>query len=171
MRPAARLKVVSDLLPEILGSATAADRLVHDWGRKNRYAGASDRRDIADQIFSILRHYSKLCALVDSSDPVLVTLAARMVLFNDTLVDVCALADGARHALDPPSPEMRARLACVKERDADLEPHERVALPAWLYAEVMSGDLTDAPAVLEKSNARAPLDLRVNTLRGSLAKV
>ena len=170
MRPAARLKTVSDLLPEILGSATAADRLVHYWGRKNRYAGAGDRRDIADQIFAILRHYSKLCALVDSSDPVLVTLAARMVLFDDTLDEVCALADGARHALDPPSSEMRARLACVKERDADLEPHERVALPAWLYAEVMSGDLTDAPAVLEKSNARAPLDLRVNTLRGSLAQ-
>ena len=92
MRPAARLKTVSDLLPEILGSATAADRLVHDWGRKNRYAGAGDRRDIADQIFAILRHYSKLCALVDSSDPVLVTLAARMVLLDDTLDEVCALA-------------------------------------------------------------------------------
>ena len=170
MRQAARLKTVSDLLPEILGSANAADRLVRNWGRKNRYAGAGDRRDIADQIFAILRHYSKLCALVDSNDPVLVTLAARMVLFDDTLVDVCALADGERHGLDPLSPEMRVRLACVKERVANLEPHERVALPAWLYTEVISGDLTDAPAILEKSNARAPLDLRVNTLRGSLAQ-
>ena len=170
MRQAARLKTVSDLLPEILGSASAADRLVQDWGRKNRYAGAVDRRDIADQIFAILRHYSKLCALVDCSDPVLVTMAARMVLFDDTLEDVCALADGARFALDPPSSDMRERLAAIDTRDADLEPHERVALPAWLYSEVVSGRLVDAPAVLEKSNARAPLDLRVNTLRGSLAQ-
>ena len=101
MRPAARLKAVSDLLPEILGSLNAADRVVQAWGRRNRYAGSGDRRDIADQVFAILRHYSKLCALVDSDNPVLVALAARMVLFDDTLEEVCALADGARHALAP----------------------------------------------------------------------
>ena len=170
MRPAARLKAVSELLPEILGSTNAADRVVQAWGRKNRYAGSGDRRDIADQVFAILRHYSKLYALVDSDDPVLVTLAARMVLFDDTLEAVCALADGARHALAPPTLDMRARLARIADRAGELQPHERAALPAWLYDEIMAGDLTHADAVLEKLNARAPLDLRVNTLRGSPAQ-
>ena len=170
MRPAARLKAVSDLLPEILGSTNAADRAVQAWGRNNRYAGSGDRRDIADQVFAILRHYSKLCAMVDSDDSVLVTLAARMVLFDDTLEEVCALADGARHALAPLTPEMRARLEAIAARESELEPHERVALPAWLYEEILAGDLKHADAVLEKLNARAPLDLRVNTLRGSPAQ-
>ena len=44
------------------------------------------------------------------------------------------------------------------------------ALPAWLYDEIMAGDLADANVVLAKLNARAPLDLRVNTLRGSPAQ-
>ncbi len=167
MRPAARLKAVSDLLPEILGSPNPADRVMQAWGRRNRYAGSSDRRDIADQVFAILRHYSKLCALVDSDDPVLVALAARMVLFGDTLEEVCALADGARHALARLTPERRARLEVITERESELELHERAALPAWLYDEIMAGDLADANAVLAKLNARAPLDLRVNTLRGS----
>ena len=89
MRPAARLKAVSDLLPEILGSPNAADRVVQAWGRRNRYAGSGDRRDIADQVFAILRHYSKLCALVDSDDPVLVALVARMVLFDNSMPRAC----------------------------------------------------------------------------------
>jgi 16S rRNA (cytosine967-C5)-methyltransferase len=170
VRPGARLKTISDLLPEILGSATAADRLVQEWGRQNRFAGAADRRDIADQIFAILRHYSKLCALVDSTDPVLVTLAARRVLFGDTLDEIYALADGSRHALDLPTQDMRARLVNIAERDKNLEPHERVGLPAWLYREVMAGDVKAADHVLAKLTDRAPLDLRVNTLRGSLAQ-
>ncbi len=170
MRPAARLKAVSDLLPEILGSPNAADRVVQAWGRRNRYAGSGDRRDIADQVFAILRHYSKLCALVESDDPVLVALAARMVLFDDTLEEVCALADGARHGLAPLTTEMRARLEAITERESKLEPHESVALPPWLYDQIMAGDLADADAVLAKLNARATLDLRVNTLRGSLAQ-
>ena len=170
MRPAARLKAVSDLLPEILGSKNAADYVVKAWARRNRYAGSADRRDIADQIFAILRNYSKVCALVDSDDPVLVALAGRMVLFDDTLEEVCALANGARYALGPLTPEMLARLAAITERESELELHERVALPAWLYNEIMAGNLADANVVLAKLNARAPLDLRVNTLRGSPAQ-
>ena len=65
---------------------------------------------------------------------------------------------------------MRARLEVITERESELEPHERAALPAWLYDEIMAGDLADANAVLAKLNARAPLDLRVNTLRGSPAQ-
>ena len=136
----------------------------------NRYAGSADRRDIADQIFAILRNYSKVCALVDSDDPVLVALAGRMVLFDDTLEEVCALANGARYALGPLTPEMLARLAAITERESELELHERVALPAWLYNEIMAGNLADANVVLAKLNARAPQELPVDTISGSPAQ-
>lgn len=167
MRPAARLKTVSDLLPIILESSMAADRLVLDWGRRNRFAGSGDRRDIADQVFAILRHYLKICALVGSTDPAMVALGARLVVHGDALEDVCALADGSPHALAELDETARDKLAHVDARYGALEPHEQAAVPAWLYRDIMASELTDAAAVLDALTQRAPLDLRVNTLRGS----
>ena len=92
-----------------------------------------------------------------------------MVLFDDTLEEVCAGRWRAPRTARL-TPEMRARLEAITERESELELHERAALPAWLYDEIMAGDLADANAVLAKLNARAPLDLRVNTLRGSPAQ-
>ena len=55
MRPAARLQTLSELLAETLSSRKAADFIVKQWGRQNRFAGSKDRAAIRDYVFDVLR--------------------------------------------------------------------------------------------------------------------
>lgn len=164
MRPAARLRTIAELLPQALSAGQPADRLVQQWGRQNRYAGSKDRRDIADRVFSILRHYGDLTARLGGDDPLLVTLLATHLLADVPLDEVVTLADGSQYAAPPiaAADEKTLRHAAatpVASRAATL------SVPEWLLADIDAHLGDDADDVMQAMLARAPTDLRVNLLK------
>lgn len=143
MTPAARAQAAIELLDEIIVAAreggAAADTLVQRYFKTRRYAGSKDRRAVRDLVYRAIRR---------AGDRPETGRAALLGLADGP--DLLALFDGSLHGPAPVAEgEARAPASLA---------------PAWLadrFDPVLGeGEL---PALLE----RAPLDLRVNRLRGT----
>jgi 16S rRNA (cytosine967-C5)-methyltransferase len=168
VRVAARLKTLSELLVDTLSSRQAADFIVKQWGRENRYAGSKDRRFLSDGLFAILRHYGSLHDRLGTDDPLLITMLAFVDVFEGdakmTLEEVLAMADGQAH-----NPEALSDAQIKQLQDAAAKaPQSRAGklnVAEWMLEELDAGLGEPVDAVLQAMGHRAPLDVRVNTLK------
>ncbi|MEX2642390.1 MAG: hypothetical protein WD270_02985, partial [Acetobacterales bacterium] len=60
MTPAARLAAAAEIYAEIMAGAQPADRILHNWAKGRRYAGAGDRRRIRALVYDTLRDRARL---------------------------------------------------------------------------------------------------------------
>jgi 16S rRNA (cytosine967-C5)-methyltransferase len=164
VRPAARLKTIAELLPQTLSERQAADRTMQQWGRKNRFAGSKDRRDISDRLFAILRHYGMLTARLGGDDPLLVTMLATHVLADMPLPEVLALADGSQYAPAPISPADEKTLTHAAAAPAEARA-DKLSVPAWLLDDIEAQLGAQTDNAMGAMLQRAALDVRVNLLK------
>ncbi|WP_370187934.1 RsmB/NOP family class I SAM-dependent RNA methyltransferase [Qipengyuania sp.] len=147
MTPAARVQTAIELLDAIIAAARAkaapADRILADWFRNNRFAGSKDRRAIRELVFAAIR----------ACGPVPETGRAAMLRLAETDDSLVALFDGSNYG---PAPLGEGELAA-----------EGGVAPAWLAGRLAAADIAGAEA--EALLGRAPLDLRVNTLKAERA--
>ena len=145
MTPAARTEAAIELLDSILAAAreggAAADTLIARYFASRRYAGSKDRRAVRELVYAAIRCAGEAPA---TGRAALLALAAQEPV-------IAATFDGSAHG---PAP---------------IRPDEPVAspgvAPSWLVDALLASDLTldDLPTLID----RAPLDVRVNTLRTS----
>jgi len=169
MQRGARIAAAIELLAEIEASGNAADRLIDRYFRARRYAGKGDRAAIANLVWTAIRRRGSIGWLTGTgaaSPRVAILAAARLTDFAaaDELGSLC---DGQGHSPAPLDEAESAALARLEIQAADP--------PAWVrhdHAAVLSpllarryGERYDA--VMAAMAGRAPLDLRVNTLKGS----
>jgi len=147
MTPAARVQTAIELLDAIIAAARAkaapADRILADWFRNNRFAGSKDRRAIRELVFAAIR----------ACGPVPETGRAAMLRLAETDDSLVALFDGSNYG---PAPLDEGELAA-----------EGGVAPAWLAGRLAAADIAESEA--EALLGRAPLDLRVNTLKAERA--
>ena len=153
MTPAARVQAAIDCLDQIVIAAreggAAADTLIQRYFATRRYAGSKDRRAVRELIYAVIRAIGERPAGGRSA------MLAYARAHEPALLD---LFDGAGPhvpaALVPGEPEALPGLA-----------------PRWLtdLLRVRFGPATDIE--LAALLARAPLDLRVNTLKADRASV
>jgi 16S rRNA (cytosine967-C5)-methyltransferase len=143
MTPSARVQSAIELLDSIIAAArekgAPADRLLAEWFRAHRFAGSKDRRAIRELVFAAIR----ACGPVPPSGRAAVLRLAR----EDAAL--AALFDGSRYGPAPIAPD---------------EPVSGGGIaPGWLEQALADSGVagSDASALLE----RAPLDVRVNTLK------
>ncbi len=147
MTPAARVQTSIELLDAIIASAQSkgapADRILAEWFRNNRFAGSKDRRAIRELVFSAIR----ACGPVPRNGR---AAMLRLAQIDESLLP---LFDGSNYG-----PQSIA----VGEVAA-----EGGVAPAWLSDLLVASDVTgdEAAALLD----RAPLDVRVNTLKAERA--
>jgi len=147
MTPQARVQAAIEILDEIVLAARAkgapADRLLSDWFRTRRFAGSKDRRAVRELVYAAIR----ACGDIPQNG------RAAMARLAGADPALAALFDGSRHA---PAP-----------LGADEEVAAGGFAPPWLEAALRASDVQEADlaALLE----RAPLDIRVNTLKGAAA--
>ncbi len=179
MTPAARVQSAIELVQQIEAGPTPADRLVADYFRHRRYAGAKDRRAIRERLYGVLRargmlawRLTKVEAPVDARRLVLAGLAATDGLGVGELDRLC---DGAKYAPSPLTETERAWLTTLQAApmpDAPLPPDwARGNYPDWLDDAVKSRFGADWPTEMAAFGDRAPLDLRANTLKTTRAAV
>lgn len=145
MTPGARVQAAIEILDLVIGAARAngapADRIVSDWFRPRRFAGSKDRRAVRELVYAAIR----LCGEVPASG------RAAMLLLAQNDAALAALFDGVGHSPAPIAP-------------GELVASPGIA-PRWLVeALAASGIAPDEAAALL---GRAPLDLRVNSLKAS----
>ena len=147
MTPSARVQSAITILDGIIAAAKAqgapADRLLADWARGNRYAGSKDRRAVRELVYGAIR----ACGPVPASGRAAMLRLAQI----DPLLP--PLFDGTPYG----PPAIGAGEVAASGGVA----------PLWLVERLAASDIAgdEAEALL----GRAPLDLRVNSLKGERA--
>lgn len=145
MTPQARVQGAIEILDLVIAAVrnngAPADRILSDWFRTRRFAGSKDRRAVRDLVYAAIRH----CGEVPLSGR-----AAMLALTNDDAA-LASLFDGSAHAPAPIGADERYAQPGIA--------------PRWLEQTLAASDIAgdEATALLE----RAPLDLRVNTLKAA----
>jgi 16S rRNA (cytosine967-C5)-methyltransferase len=145
MTPAARVQAAIELLDQVIeaarGSGAPADRVIAEGLRQRRYAGSKDRRAIRDLTYAAIR----ACGPLPQSG------RAAMLRLAGLDAPLEGLFDGSDYG------------------PAVVVPGEPVAdggiAPEWLEARLAASGVTSEEALALL--ARAPLDVRVNTLKTS----
>lgn len=145
MTPAARVQAAIELLDEIIDAAlnagAAADTLIARYFKARRYAGSKDRRAVRELVYRAIRRSGER----PSSG------RAAMLGVAQNEPKIAALFDGSPHGP-----------AAIVEGE---EAMPATPAPSWLSGRFDPlVDELELHALLE----RAPLDLRVNSLRGNM---
>ncbi len=156
MTPSARLSAAIVLLDQIL-AGDPAERALTRWARASRFAGSKDRAAVRDIVFDVLRRKRSLAHLAGAMTGRGLVLAQQFSsgapldeLFGDFRFAPAAVTEAER-----------TRLANPGEAPDPV----RLDYPDFLDEELrrsLGGDLAEIMAAMQ---ARAPVDLRVNTLK------
>jgi 16S rRNA (cytosine967-C5)-methyltransferase len=164
MIPAARLQAAIEILDGLDRTAQPADGYLRDWARSHRFAGAKDRAAIAERVYTVLRHRASLAWRMGSSDGRAMVLAS-LLAENEPPDEIARLFSGEGHA--PPALSDAERHALDTAPEGEPPAHVRGEYPLWLEPELLRTFGPDLPDEMAAMNARASVDLRVNTLRAA----
>ncbi|MCB1509250.1 MAG: RsmB/NOP family class I SAM-dependent RNA methyltransferase [Hyphomicrobiaceae bacterium] len=171
MRDGGRLAAAMDVLADMEAHHRPAALALRDWGARHRFAGSGDRSVIGNLVYDALRGRGAYRAALGAETPRADVLGAYVWGWGRGLDGLRSVLDGDPHAPAALTPEEEAVLG------ADLSGHlagkdlaARASIPALAAAplERVFGDAAEreARAMME----RAPLDLRVNTLKADTVK-
>jgi len=169
MTPAARLSAAIELIQTIDIQRIPAAQALKEWGTAHRYAGSGDRAAISGLVWDVLRRRSSSAWLMDDDTPRARVLGMLRLERGMDADAIAALCDGGRFAPEPLSDAERAALTSRSLEGAPA--HVAGDYPEWLdgYLADVFGDDRIAEATAMAS--RAPLDLRINTLKAKREKV
>ena len=159
MTPAARLQMAVEILEGLETSARPTDRFLKDWLKIRRFAGAKDRRAIAEQVFTVQRHRARLSHRMSTDTPRALVIAA-LVEAGENLE---ALFGGGYG----PTPLTDAERAAIAATPPPTPAWVEGEYPAWLEPELLRAFGDRLPQAMAALIPRAPVDLRVNTLKAT----
>jgi 16S rRNA (cytosine967-C5)-methyltransferase len=165
MTPGARLSAAIEVLADIETRRRPAADALKDWGLTHRFAGSGDRAAIAGLVYDALRRKASSAFVIGETGARAVVLGMLALERKLELAAIARLVEDGRHAPGALSEPERVRLAAPSLDGA----------PAWIagdYPEWLDPQLArafgdDRVAEGAALASRAPLDLRVNTLKGS----
>lgn len=165
MTPAARLSAAIEVLADIEARRRPAGDALKDWGLSHRFAGSGDRAAIAGLVYDTLRRRASGAYVMGEATPraIVIGMLKRERGLDRTAIE--KLFDGSRFA---PAPLTGAEIAALEIVSLDGAPlHIAGDYPEWLdphFARVFGEERAEEGAALA---ARAPVDLRVNTLKAN----
>jgi 16S rRNA (cytosine967-C5)-methyltransferase len=169
MTPSARLSAAIEVIADLEARRRPAADALKDWGLAHRFAGSGDRAAIAGLVYDTLRRQASAAYIMGADTPRARALGMLRLERGLDLAAVAKLADGGRFAPAPLSEGEAAALGAGTLADAP--PHVAGDYPEWLDAHlgrVFGDERAEEGAALAR---RAPLDLRVNTLKAERDKV
>lgn len=169
MRPGAHIKAGVEVLEEILGRHRPAAVALSDWGKSHRFAGSGDRAAIGNLVYDALRRKRSLAAQMGSDGPRAVILAAASRALGISAADVIAAADGSAYAMEPLTEDERAGLS--RGLPSDTAAPVLGDFPDWLEPSLHRAFGERAVVEAQALALRAPVDLRVNTLKADRERV
>ncbi|CCE06999.1 putative SUN-family protein, RNA methyltransferase [Bradyrhizobium sp. STM 3843] len=169
MTPAARLSAAIELIDTIEAQRAPAAKALKDWGTSHRFAGSGDRAAIAGLVWDVLRRRASSAYVMEDDSPRARVLGMLKVERGLDVPTIEALCDGGRFA---PAPLTDAERDALASRTPESAPSPVAGdYPEWLdpYLAAVFGE--DRAAEAAAMASRAPLDLRVNTLKAGREKV
>lgn len=154
---ASRLQQVSELLQRVLSFSEPADLCVSRYFREHSHLGARDRAQIAPAVFDVLRHLRRYRHDAQLQAGKLEELLAARGL--------SATLDQTVAASVIPVEFQSWVQHCEAVDSSSLAGTVRFSLPEWIYDALTQ--LDDGESYAESLLRGAPLDIRVNSLKGS----
>ena len=164
MTPGAKLAAAIEVFSDIAARRRPAADTLKDWGLGHRFAGSGDRAGIAGLVYDALRRRASAAWIMGDDTPRAVLLGALKRERGLDAEAIARLADGAGYAPAALTEAERARLGAASFEGAPS--HVIGDYPEWLdaqFARAFGDERAEEGAALA---SRAPLDLRVNTLKG-----
>jgi 16S rRNA (cytosine967-C5)-methyltransferase len=176
LTPGARIAAAIDILEALAAGTRPADDVAATYFRKHRYIGSKDRAQVSRHVYSVLRHRAALDWWVAragrgelSAAPRPRMIAALLLAEGEPEADVAASFDGGRFrpaALAPPEEKLLRGLAGRTLRHPAMPRAVANDVPEWLEPYLASVYGKGLEAEMAGLNAPAPVDLRVNLLKG-----
>ena len=168
MTPGARIASAIEVLGEIFSRRRPASDVLKDWGHAHRFAGSGDRAAIAGLVYDALRRRVSSAWLMGDEAPRAVMLGMLKLERGLDQEAIAKLFDGSKYAPAQLSDVELAKFTSGSIDDAPM--HVAGDYPDWLdpyFTEVFGDERVEEGEALA---SRAPLDLRVNALKGEKEK-
>ena len=165
MTPAARISAAIEVLADIDARRRPAAEALKDWGLSHRFAGSKDRAAIASLVYDALRRKASAGWIMGEVTPRAIMLGMLRLQRGMEPDAIAALCSGERFAPEPLTADERASL-----EDAGLEGAPAPVagdFPDWIEPSLQRFFGDDLIPEMQALATRAPLDLRVNTLKVS----
>ncbi len=164
MKPAARIQAVIEILEGLSHTDKPIDRTLRDWGRAHRFAGSKDRAAIAERIFAIQRHRASFAWRMQSDTPRSLAIASLLQEgFDEAALET--IFSGERYAPPKLTEEDRALILAPPAESPPL--YVQGEFPEFLTSELSERFGENLLAEMAALSERAPIDLRVNTLKAT----
>jgi 16S rRNA (cytosine967-C5)-methyltransferase len=165
MTPAARISAAIEVLADIDARRRPAADALKDWGLSHRFAGSKDRAAIASLVYDALRRKASAGWIMGETTPRAIVLGMLRLQRGLDADAIAALCSGERFAPEPLTAEEREGL---DKADLSGAPAPVAGdFPDWIEASLRRLFGEDLVPEMQALTTRAPLDLRVNTLKVS----
>jgi 16S rRNA (cytosine967-C5)-methyltransferase len=167
MRLAGRVQAAIEILTEISTRHRPANEALKDWGKAHRFAGSSDRHAIGTLVYDGLRNRRSAAHAAGDDTPRAILLGVLKSVWKLSADEIVTLAQ------EPHGPgALTTDEAKILSSAPALAPLAVAAdLPDWLMPSYVKNFGDDALAQAQALARRAPIDLRVNTLKATREKV
>ena len=174
MTPAARLAAAIALLSEVEAAPRRpADAIANDFFRARRFIGSGDRRAVSDRAWRVLRTRRRLAWWLEragTAPTARMLVAGSLLLEGWTAAGVAQSYSGGQYGAAPMLPLESAAAAKLEGHTlnhSDMPQAVRLEVPDWLLPHLATrfGDRLDAE--IGAMDEAAPLDLRINLLKGT----
>jgi 16S rRNA (cytosine967-C5)-methyltransferase len=166
MIPAARLSSAIDILGAIETDRRPAAQALKDWGQAHRFAGAKDRAAIASLVYDGLRRRASASWLLGADSARAIMLGALRLARGLDHAAIASLCSGERFAPALLSAEENARLSLDPRQVLETAPSAIAGdMPDWLLPHFQTAFGPHAIREAAALATRAPIDIRVNTLK------
>lgn len=157
------------MLDEVLNRYRPAAAALSDWGKSHRFAGSGDRAAIGTLVYDALRERPVAAFLMGEETPRALMLGTLVLVSGQSVQQLGELFDGSEHSPASLSEEEVRRIGAGLP--AELPLHVAARAPEWLVPSmqrVFGARLAEEGEALAR---RAPVDLRVNSLKATHDKV
>jgi 16S rRNA (cytosine967-C5)-methyltransferase len=166
MRMAGRIAAAIEILTDVFTQHRPASEALRDWGKSHRFAGSTDRHAIGTLVYDTLRRRNTAAARMGDGRPralVFGTLREVWAMPADEIENLCTEQFG------PGILSKAEKTALNRDMREDLPAYIKGDFPEWLMpslTKVFGERAAEEGAALSQ---RAPIDLRVNTLKTDCA--
>jgi 16S rRNA (cytosine967-C5)-methyltransferase len=168
MRMAGRVAAAIEILTDVFTQHRPASEALKDWGKSHRFAGSTDRHAIGTLVYDVLRRRETAASRMGDGRPRALVLGALRDVWNMGAAEIETLCT---EQFGPGVLTAKEMTALERELRDDLPAHIRGDFPEWLLpslTEVFGDRVAIEGAALAE---RAPIDLRVNTLKANRAQL
>jgi 16S rRNA (cytosine967-C5)-methyltransferase len=167
MRDGGKIDAAIVVLNDVLNQRTPVKDAVRDWGKRSRFAGARDRAWISGLVLDALRRKNSIEHAMEATGPRALAIGALKHAWG---WDVRRIEEAFKDEHAPSALTGKEREALLLAPDTTAAPHIRGDYAEWLAPHLARAFGPDAVIEAQAMAARAPVDLRVNTLKSDPEK-